>query len=334
MRISVMPALALVAALMLGCGTMSPDAASSVPPEPTAGHPVAPVSMPRALTPGPAATEPAMTEPPAATAAPSPPAEAPVSTGALTPEPPTLAPTEAPPPEGVRTSAPVASPRPVEPPPPEHTPTPSPTGSYGYYNPHLGPTGFFGYWRDSHLFVRMSVADEVAAVYQGAQWGQWVDDDDDCLNTRHEALLAHSETPVTYADEGECRVARGRWTDAFTGEVLEDADDVAVVHMVPLPEAHRSGGHRWTSAGRVEYRNHLAELRHLRTVSRATAAARAERGPHLWRPESWSHWCDYAMDWIGVKGQWNLSVGEAERQALEEMLNICPFPARMTVIDK
>ncbi len=40
----------------------------------------------------------------------------------------------------------------------------------------------------------------------------------------------------------ECKVASGRWTDLYSGEVFTDPGELDVDHMVPLRNAQRSGG--------------------------------------------------------------------------------------------
>lgn len=44
-------------------------------------------------------------------------------------------------------------------------------------------------------------------------------------------------------DLGSCRVVSGLWHDAYTGETVRDPGELDVDHLVPLAEAHRSGGH-------------------------------------------------------------------------------------------
>ena len=42
--------------------------------------------------------------------------------------------------------------------------------------------------------------------YDRGDWDHWTDEDGDCRNTRHEVLVAESQTPVTYREERGCRV--------------------------------------------------------------------------------------------------------------------------------
>ena len=49
----------------------------------------------------------------------------------------------------------------------------------------------------------------------------------------------------------------------------------------------------------------------------------AREGPEAWKPPRKAYWCAYAKRWIGIKHYWSLSVTDAERSALEQMLGTC-----------
>ncbi len=51
-------------------------------------------------------------------------------------------------------------------------------------------------------------------------WKHWIDEDGDCQDTRQEALIVQSEIPVTFKTERKCKVASGRWTSRYTGQVF------------------------------------------------------------------------------------------------------------------
>lgn len=78
--------------------------------------------------------------------------------------------------------------------------------------------------------------------YQRKQWKHWSGADGDCQDTRQEVLIEESEIAVTFINSDECRVASGRWTDPYSGEVFTDPKDLDVDHMVPLRNALLSGG--------------------------------------------------------------------------------------------
>ena len=159
--------------------------------------------------------------------------------------------------------------------------------------------------------------------YDRKDWKHWTDADRDCQNTRAEVLIAESTAPVTFTREKECTVATGRWLDPFTGTTFTDAGDLDVDHLVPLANAHRSGGWRWSADRKRQFANSLAYANHLAAVSAAANRAKGAKGPEGWQPPNPDHHCQYARDWIAVKDEWGLTATAAEWAALAEMLGEC-----------
>ncbi len=61
------------------------------------------------------------------------------------------------------------------------------------------------------------VPSDIPAYYRD-EWRHWVDEDRDCQDTRQEALIEESSSPVEYEDSDQCRVAEGEWDVARTRE--------------------------------------------------------------------------------------------------------------------
>ena len=159
--------------------------------------------------------------------------------------------------------------------------------------------------------------------YDRDEWRHWVDEDRDCQDTRQEALIVESSSPVEYEDSDQCRVAEGEWDGPYTGEQFTDPSDLDVDHMVPLGNAHRSGGWLWSESRRRDYANDLSYEGYLIAVQNSANRAKGAEGPEGWRPPDRSYWCQYAIDWITIKNAWKLTATEAEAAALAEMLNTC-----------
>ena len=159
--------------------------------------------------------------------------------------------------------------------------------------------------------------------YDRDDWRHWIDDDRDCQDTRQEVLIEESTSPVEYENSDQCRVESGDWTGLYTGEQFTDPSDLDVDHMVPLANAHRSGGWLWSESRRREYANDLSYEGHLIAVQNSANRAKGADGPEEWRPPDRSYWCQYAIDWIRIKQTWDLTATDAEAAALAEMLNTC-----------
>ena len=73
----------------------------------------------------------------------------------------------------------------------------------------------------------------------------WIDEDRDCQNARHELLIAESCSTVGFKTSKGCRVISGSGNDPYSGRTITDASKLDIDHMVPLKEAHESGGIAW-----------------------------------------------------------------------------------------
>ena len=170
------------------------------------------------------------------------------------------------------------------------------------------------------------IADDIPS-YDRDDWRHWTDDDGDCQNARHETLIAESRAPVRFRDGRHCQVASGEWIGPYTGELVTEAGELDVDHVVPLANAHRSGGWRWSADKKERYANYLGYAGHLAATTRRANRAKSDKGPESWRPDARAHWCRYALNWIEIKRAWGLTATPDEAAALREMVESCEFEA-------
>ena len=158
-------------------------------------------------------------------------------------------------------------------------------------------------------------------AYNRSDWGSgW---SGSCPKTRAKVLRVESLSPVTYTSSSNCTVSTGTWQGPFTGTTFTRASDVDIDHMVPLKNAHISGGWQWSSAKKRDYYNYLGYANHLIAVDDSTNQSKSDRSPDQWKPPNPNYHCTYAKDWINIKNQWSLTVTSTEWSALQSMLNTC-----------
>jgi len=160
---------------------------------------------------------------------------------------------------------------------------------------------------------------DIYPEYDRNQWKHWIDADGDCQNTRDEVLIQESVITVTLSEDG-CKVIAGRWQDPYSGEVFTDPADLDVDHMVPLKNAHRSGGWAWTKQRRKEYANDLDHQEHLIAVDSGLNRSKGAQGPDTWLPPNDDFQCQYVQDWQDIKTRWGLEITDAERTAVEMVI--------------
>ena len=218
-----------------------------------------------------------------------------------------------------------------EPDPPRQPATPLPTSAPTSLptsppvQPTLAPTFTPAPPQASYLILKIVVAEPPSEMpdYDRDDWNHWKDADGDCQDARQEVLIAESSVPVTFTDSRSCKVTSGKWTDPYTGDVVEDPSKLDVDHMVPLANAHSSGGHAWDDDRRAQYANSLGYSGHLIATTASANRSKGRKAPDEWRPENQAYWCQYAIDWIVIKKDWGLTATEAESAALHVMLDTC-----------
>ncbi|WP_137235157.1 HNH endonuclease family protein [Streptomyces sp. BPSDS2] len=168
---------------------------------------------------------------------------------------------------------------------------------------------------------QLPLADESREGYQRTSFKHWVDADKDSCNTRMEVLIAESRVEPTVVDR--CKVVAGEWYSYYDGVTLTAPGGLDIDHMVPLAEAWDSGASGWTADRREAYANDLDADRSLVAVTARSNRSKSDQDPSTWLPPLADARCTYAADWVSTKLRWNLTVDQAEADALTVLAEGC-----------
>ncbi|MCL0044562.1 lamin tail domain-containing protein [Dehalococcoidia bacterium] len=211
-------------------------------------------------------------------------------------------------------------------------PTPTPATKSTPSTPTLIPSTAAQQSSSSGLTLKIIEIATNLPDYNRNDWKHWTDDDSDCQNTRHEVLIEESSKEVAFKTDKRCQAGTGEWLDPYTGITITDATTLDVDHMVPLKNAHDSGGWAWEKDRKAAFANEMGYADHLIAVTASANRKKGAKGPEQWKPSNRDYWCNYAIDWVQIKVTWELSVTKAEWVALQEMLKTCASPTSITAI--
>jgi len=171
------------------------------------------------------------------------------------------------------------------------------------------------------LFVNLStVALADCPPYDRNDYRHWIDTDGDCQNARHEVLIEESLEPVVFKTSKGCRVISGSWNDPYSGKTFTDASKLDIDHLVPLKEAHESGGFDWDADRRRDYANDLSDPNALIAVDRGLNRQKGASDVSEWLPPNQAYQVEYAKSWVAVKRKWGLTADARELGELKRIL--------------
>ncbi len=143
--------------------------------------------------------------------------------------------------------------------------------------------------------------------YDRDDWGSWIDEDGDGLNTRHEVLAEESLIKPVISNN---KVVSGKWFDKYTGKYFTNPSDLDIDHLVPLKNAYISGASNWSKKKKNRYYNYLKYENHLIAVSKSVNRNKSDKSPIEWLPPNEEYQCEYVREWYKIKTAWGLSIEE------------------------
>ena len=143
--------------------------------------------------------------------------------------------------------------------------------------------------------------------YNRKDWENWIDEDKNGLNTRHEVLAEESLIKPVISNN---KVIKGKWFDKYTGKYFTNPSDLDIDHLVPLKNAHISGASNWSKKKKNRYYNYLKYDNHLIAVSKSANRNKSDKSPVNWLPPNKEYQCEYVREWFKIKTAWGLTIEE------------------------
>ena len=169
------------------------------------------------------------------------------------------------------------------------------------------------------LLEGLTVAEEGSASgYSREQFTHWHTVSGKC--TTRETVLQCDGTDVLV--DAECRATAGTWYSSYDDRTVTAASDIDIDHVVALAEAWRSGASEWSIERREEFANDLTNPQ-LIAVTVASNRSKGDQDPADWMPPNPAAHCTYAQMWVAVKSTWQLSLQQAEKDRLTQVLQAC-----------
>lgn len=177
----------------------------------------------------------------------------------------------------------------------------------------------------------VAVAPAQKVSYNRDEWKHW-NTVSNCWDVREEVLERDAVAgSVKYLDKDKkptaskanaCSIQSGQWVDYYSGKTFTDPGKLDIDHMIPLSYTAQHGGQAWDAGKKSSYANSM-DPGHLVAVSASENRTKGDKGPSVWKPTDKGAWCQYGTDWVSVAGKWNISITEADKATLGELLATC-----------
>lgn len=162
--------------------------------------------------------------------------------------------------------------------------------------------------------------------YSREQFGtRWSDIDHNGCDQRNDVLSRDLEK-VVLKSGNSCIVESGVLDDPYTGKTINfkrgntTSSAVQIDHVVALSDAWQKGAQQLSAQQRQQLANDPANLL---AVDGPTNAQKSDSDAASWLPPNKSYRCQYVMQQIAVKHDYDLWVTKAEKDAMVKVLKDC-----------
>lgn len=127
--------------------------------------------------------------------------------------------------------------------------------------------------------------------------------------------------------DNQCTVTKGEYTEPYTGQVLsfesreEFSKGVQIDHVVALSDAWQKGAQQLTKDERYKL---ATDPLNLLAVDSAANQQKSDGDAATWLPKNKGFRCQYVARQISVKYKYRLWVTDAEKAAMNRVLEACP----------
>jgi hypothetical protein len=165
----------------------------------------------------------------------------------------------------------------------------------------------------------VSAAVAISHDYNRKEWKHWIDADQNCLDTRNEILKSRSLVEVQLNPKG-CKVFSGEWDDFYYPEKLFLAKKIDIDHLIPLKNAHISGGSEWSSEEKKVFAN---DPENLVVTNLKYNRQKGALGIDGWLPIKKNYACKYIKKWVYIKNKYQLTILQDEIFTIDTIRSEC-----------
>lgn len=144
-------------------------------------------------------------------------------------------------------------------------------------------------------------------------------------DTRNIILHRDLQNPIL---NEKCQVISGTLQDSYTGTTIaftkENSSVVQIDHVVALSDAWQTGAQQLVKTERVKLANDPLDLI---AVQGDANQQKSDGDAATWLPSNKPFRCEYIARQIAVKQKYTLWVTPAEKQAMSDVLSLCPDQA-------